>query len=364
MVSNQRGWLIMSANRLKFAVSVLSLVAVALVLGTTNALPVKAGDPPGEIGVMNPTMFKCIDKDNRRVIKEQPDRFKKIVTKRYEFVHGGIEYDLNSINEILSEYPNAREESCIKELDVDYGFNPYDDKEFNSYLDRLESECKRESENGIVVPITDTRIEGIVYEFHPEDRANPAESNWFAVPSRDVMVRARGITFEIFWGSGEEGYYYFPNLGAGPIVLDLQLPRDAHAINPDVVIFSSGLEETWTVFMGFYRGDVPPPDPMQLKTPDGNFLPFVTLADIKQMNKCGSPQTNAVVQRALPSGYSSAQGVALNAAPPATVGGSGAAMPEVGGVLNQENRTYFVGLMAVLVLGVLTYAGVRRASRQ
>jgi hypothetical protein len=28
------------------------------------------------------------------------------------------------------------------------------------------------------------------------------------------------------------------------------------------------------VFLGFYRGDVPPPRIDQLQTPDGNFLPF------------------------------------------------------------------------------------------
>ncbi len=304
--------------------------------------PVRAGEPIGEIGVMNPTMFKCVDRDSRETILEQLDPWKKIVTKRYEYVHGGIEYDLNSIDEILAEYPDAREESCIKEMDVDYGFNPYDDKEFNNYLDDLERECKEQDADGIIVPITDTKIEGYVYEFHPVDPANPATSEWFAVPSRSVMVRARGITFEIFWGSGEEGYYYFPNLGAGPITIDLQLPKDAHPINKDVVIFSSGLEETWTVFMGFYRGDVPPPDPSKLRTPDGNHLPFVSLADIEAMSKCGSSELPEVAGDAV--------------LPLGVVGVSEAGMPNVGGVL-EESQNWTVLITALLMLTLLGAAG-------
>ncbi len=352
------------SRSLRWPILLILAVTAAAIWYWAQVSPAQAGDPPGEIGVMNPTMFKCVSKDNRKAVYDQHDPWQKGLSKRYVFVKGGVEYDLNSINEILSEYPDAREESCIKELDVDYGFNPYDAQEFNAYLDRLKGQCRDQDENGIIVPIEDTRIEGTVYEFHPKDPANPAKSEWFAVPSRDVMVRARGITFEIFWGSGNEGGYYFPHLGAGPIVMDLRLPEDAHAINPDVVIFSSGLEETWTVFLGFYRGDVPPPNPTQLKTPDGNFLPFVTLADIKSMNRCGSPQTNDVLQSALPPGYSSAQGVTLNAAPPANTGTSGAAMPEVGGVLTPNNRSYLVSMLAVVLLGVLTYAGIRQVRRR
>jgi hypothetical protein len=156
------------------------------------------------------------------------------------------------------------------------------------------------------------------------------------------MVRARGITFEIYWGSNDEGYYYFPNLGAGPITINLELPPDAHPINKDVVIFSSGLEETWTVFMGFYRGEVAPPDPINLKTPNGNYLPFVTMADIEMMSRCGSPQLPDVAGRALP--------------PPQTVGQSDAAMPNVGGVL-QGQQNWVVAILAIVILVVLPVAG-------
>ncbi|GAB4457109.1 MAG: hypothetical protein Kow0031_38120 [Anaerolineae bacterium] len=325
---------------MKYLTRLLIAIFSLLIIGQVS--PAMAGEPIGEIGVMNPTMFKCVDKDSRRTIKEQLDPWQKKITRRYEFVQGGVEYDLNSINEILAEYPDAREESCIRELDVDYGFNPYDDKEFNAWLDHLGRECRREDPNGIIVPITDTRIEGYVYEFHPVDPANPATSEWFSVPSKSVMVRARGITFEIYWGSGEEGYYYFPNLGAGPITLDLQLPKDAHPINKDVVIFSSGLEETWTVFLGFYRGDVPPPNPSRLTTPDGSFLPFVTLADIEAMSKCGSTELPEVAGDAV--------------LPLGVVGVSEAGMPNVGGVL-EDSSNWTVLITAVLMLTLLGAAG-------
>jgi hypothetical protein len=317
-------------------------IIIAVFLMAILVVPAKAGEPIGKIGVMNPTMFKCINKDSNQLIKEQLDPWQKEITSRYEFVHGGVEYDLNSINAILSEYPDAREESCIKELDVDYGFSPYDNVEFNAYLSDLERECKAQDPRGIIVPITDTKIEGTVYEFHPRDPANPATSEWFGVPSRDVMLRARGITFEIYWGSNSEGYYVFQNLGAGPITINLELPKDAHPINKDVVIFSSGLEETWTVFMGFYRGDVAPPDPISLKTPGGNYLPFVTMADIEQMSRCGSPQLPDIASRAL--------------SPPQTVGQSDAAMPNVGGVL-QSQENWVIVILAIVILVGLPVAG-------
>ena len=321
----------------------IGLFLVTLILIVTPVRPTFAGEPIGEIGVMNPTMFKCVNRDSNETITEQPDPWQKITTTRLQFVKGGVEYDLNSIDEILREFPDAREESCIRELDVDYGFNPYDDKEFNSYLRRLERECKKEDDRGVIVPIADTRVEGYVYEFHPVDPANPATSEWFSVPSKDVMVRARGITFEIYWGAGNEGYFYFPNLGAGPITVDLQLPKDVHPINKDVVIFSSGLEETWTLFMGFYRGDVPPPNPAQLKTPDGNFLPFVTLADIEAMSKCGSTEFPEVAGDAL--------------LPVGVIGSSDAILPNVGGVV-QEPQNWVVPIIAIVVLALLSIAGL------
>lgn len=305
--------------------------------------PAMAGEPIGEIGPMNPAMFKCVSKDNTRKEYFQSDPWYKEVDFRYVFVKGGVEYDLNSIDEILSESPNAREQSCIRKVKVDWPINPTDAPEFESWLDQLEGECKDQDDNAVLIPITDTKVEGYVYEFHPVDPNNPAESEWFGVPSRSVMVRARGITFEIFWGSNDEGYYYFPNLGAGPITIDLQLPKDAHPINKDVVIFSSGLEETWTVFMGFYRGDVPPPNPTQLKTPGGSYLPFVTLADIEAMSACGSSELPEVAGDA--------------ALPVGVIGVSEAGMPNVGGIL-EKSQNWTVLITAILMLSLLGAAGI------
>ncbi len=320
------------------------LVVFVLLFILIQVVPVYAGEPTGEIGVMNPTMFKCVRKDNTRVDLVQEDPWLKVLTKKISFQLGGQEYSLEGIQEILSEYPDAQEETCVNELDVDYGFNPYDSEEFNGYLRHLDRQCKKEDPEAHIVPITDTRVEGYVYEYHPKDPSNPAESEWFGVPSRDVMVRARGITFEIFWGSGEEGYYYFHDLGAGPIIVDLRLPPDAHAINPDVVVFSNGLKETWTVFMGFYRGDVGPSNPAQLETPGGNFLPFITLGDIANLSKCGSTDLPAVLGEVLP--------------PPQTIGANVAGMPDVGGVLPDSPKTNIaVFALAAIILIALPTAG-------
>jgi hypothetical protein len=73
---------------------------IAVFLFVIQIVPVSAGEPIGKIGVMNPTMFKCVNKDSKKLIWEQSDPWQKELTSRYEFVHGGVEYDLNSIDEI------------------------------------------------------------------------------------------------------------------------------------------------------------------------------------------------------------------------------------------------------------------------
>jgi hypothetical protein len=201
-------------------------------------------------------------------------------------------------------------------------------------INALEDACERkERDRSELIPIEKTKIEGYVYEFHPEDPQNPATSEWFAVPSRDVPVVAEGVTFEIFWGSEPDGYFYFykTRFGKGPIVLNLRLPKDAHPINPNIVIESTGLDETWTVFLGFYRGDVPPPRIDQLRTPEGNFLPFTS------------------------SKFSSYESI---------VGLDGeSALPGVGGTLPQS-ESVVVGLLAAIVVIILALAGVFTARRR
>ncbi len=230
------------------------------------ALPALAGEPTGEIGPMNPTMFQCIDED-------------------------GGEIELDTVQDMISNDPSTETSSCSDNFNgvSDFGFDTTDAEKFRGYLRDLEEEC--DEEGGDLVPLQKTRIEGIVYEFHPVDPANPLTSEWQGVPSRDVLVTARGITFNINWGSEKDGTFFFPNLGAGPVVLSLGLPGDAHPINSDLVVKSSGREETLSVFLGFYRGDLPAPNAAQLRLPGGS-LPFAAQEDIVLANECGLPMPN------------------------------------------------------------------------
>jgi hypothetical protein len=310
-------------------------------------------------------MFKCVRKDGSTVTLSQPDPFSKVLDRDVTFTAGGDIFPISMLEDFLRENPDARENACHNDIRIEWPFNTFDAQEFNAYLRDLESECddvvdeEDEGEEGKIVPVTNTRIEGKVFEFHPRDPNNPSQSEWFAVPSKNVMIQAKGIDFEIYWGSGEEGGYLFQNLGAGPIILNLQLPPDAHPINPDVVIFSTGgsvesgeggklvdVHETWTVFLGFYRGDVPPPDPVNLKTPNGNFLPFLTLADIETMSQCGYSELPAIAEKYLPPEVR------------ADIFG----MPDVGGTLEDKTSVIILILASIMAVGlpVMGIVKVRR----
>lgn len=244
------------------------LLSFALLVAIVEAPLARAGEPVGEIGPINPTMFKCVDDD-------------------------GEEIELDTINDVIKNDPTTEESSCLANFDVisDFGFDPTDGEQLRGFLERAENEC--EDKGGDLVPIRDTRIDGIVYEFHPTNAADPSGSDWLGVPSRDVPVVARGIGFEIEWGSEKDGTFIFQNLGAGPIVLNLRLPFDAHPINPDLVVKSTGREETLTVFLGFYRGDFPLPTPNQLRIQDsGGTIPFAAPEDIVLAHQCGLPMPN------------------------------------------------------------------------
>lgn len=264
-------------------------VSIALLLALVNIQPTLAGDPEDIIGPMNPDKFECLE-------TEDEDGTEKEV---WEDVDLAEEWQ-----RIKTENPNA---------------------DNDEYIAKLEDACENLTREGIFRPVAKTKIEGRVFEFHPVDPNNP-EGEWFAVPSRDVPVVAEGVTFEIFWGSEPDGYFYFykTRFGEGPIMLNLRLPEDAHPINPNILIESTGLDETWTVFLGYYRGDVAPPQPDQLKTPNGNFLPF------------GNTKYESIV------------------------GLDGkSALPGVGGVLPQKSSTPVMALAAV-VLVVLPAAGFMR----
>ncbi|MEM7348171.1 MAG: hypothetical protein AAF485_28405, partial [Chloroflexota bacterium] len=192
-------------------------------------------------------------------------------------------------------------------------------------LEALKTECNAAISSGIdatVEFLKQTRIEGIVYEYYPVDPDNPAESEWVATPSFSVPVFAKGVSFEIFWGSDKDGNYYFDHLGAGPIVLNLKLPEDAHAINPNIVVESNGFNQVWNVPLGFYRGDVGPADVLALQVPTGGGLPI------------GSTRYNAVVG---PNNLAS--------------------MPDAGGILPQDQPIYVI-VLAAMVLVVLPVAGI------
>lgn len=219
-------------------------VVVALLLTFNNIAHTQAGDPEDIIGPMNLDKFECLETRGDST-DDEPDG---------EEVDPPEEVDLS---EDLEQIKRESRGDIIEDIA------------------KLEDACENATNEGIFRPIAKTKIEGKVFEFHPVDPENPAESEWFAVPSQDVPVIAEGVTFEIFWGSAPDGSFFYPNkFGEGPIMLNLRLPEDAHAINPDILIESTGLDETWTVFLGFYRGDVSPPHVDQLKTPNGNFLPF------------------------------------------------------------------------------------------
>jgi hypothetical protein len=297
----------------------------------------QAGEPTGKIGPMNPTMFKCVSRDGKALI--QPDPFRKPLTR--VFVRGGEEFELDRLQEILANEPDARESICTSDAEFDFGFDTKDAEQFNAYLEELKRECD-DFPNASIVPITDTRIEGFVYEFHPKDPDNLQGTEWIGVPSRSVMVRAKGITFEIFWGTDDNGFFYFQNLGAGPILLNLQLPPDAHMLNPNVFIDSNGLDETQRAIMGFYRGNFKP-ELTQLVTPSGVPLPTVGLGDIQELSQCGHPDLPSVVS---------------NYEPPAALRDT-PAIPDVGGVLPPESsRPIFIFALVLLIL--LPAAGLFR----
>ncbi|MCB0153658.1 MAG: hypothetical protein KDF65_02595 [Anaerolineae bacterium] len=306
------------------------------VIAAISYSQVHAGEPTGEIGPMNPTMFKCVSRDGTDLI--QPDPFRKPLAR--VFVRGGVEFELARIQDFLKENPDARELTCTSDLVIDFGFDTEDAKAFEGYLEKLKNDCDDIDENAVLVPITDTRIEGFVYEFVPSNPGNPETGEWFAIPHKDIVVEAKGITFNIIWGTDDNGFYYFNNLGAGPILLNLRLPPGAKMINPNVYLDSNGLEETLRATLGFYRGNYKP-EPGQISTPDGVPLPLVGLGDIEELSQCG---------------YNDLPSVASSIDPPLAVGDT-PAIPDVGGVLPPDSPLTTI-VLAVLMLVALPVAGL------
>jgi len=276
----------------KLAILSLILVIVGIGIILTTPPPAHAGDPDDIIGGVNLDKMECVERRKEGDSSKEPFEVVDIDREREEIKR-------KSKGDVVQDARDL-EEACI-------------DKGEDSFLRAIEK----------------TQIEGYVYEFHPVDPENPAESEWFAVPSRDVPVIAKGISFEIFWGSEPDGYFYFykTRFGEGPIVLNLRLPEDAHPLNPNVLVESTGLEETWTIFLGYYRGDVGPSDVTALRLPDGNLLPL------------GNTTYESIV------------------------GLDGkSALPGVGGVLPQ-NTSPWVVVLAVVMLIALPTAGMYKLRR-
>jgi hypothetical protein len=110
-------------------------------------------------------------------------------------------------------------------------------------------------------PVPDkSSIVGYVYDY---SSGSPA-------PRKDVIVKLDGCSWSAQWGTDDFGYFYFNNLGQGAAEVNLQLPPSAHVLNPNVIVQTSGLTETYTVYLGYYVGNTAPTGP--LTTPDGKSL--------------------------------------------------------------------------------------------
>jgi hypothetical protein len=204
------------------------MAALALLLTFVIPTPGQAGDPDKTIGGINPNLYVCMDSEG------------KVVDVDHDAVTGdgdSVVYD--------------------PEKTVD--------------LNKLKDECKeKEDELNIDLRVDlahQSRVEGFVVEFHPDPAA---PGGWRGVFSRDVPVVISGPGFEAFKASDKDGSFFFDNLGAGPVTFNLRLPPDAHALNPNVtVVTNSFLNTTSGIYLGFYRGDMQPPDVTTITSPDG-----------------------------------------------------------------------------------------------
>jgi hypothetical protein len=146
------------------------------------------------------------------------------------------------------------------------------------------------------------------------------------VARRDIIVKLDGCSWSAQWGTDDFGYFYFNNLGQGDAKVNLQLPPGGHMVNPNVIVQTSGLTQTYTVYLGFYFGDKSPTGP--LTTPDGKSLTGLN-------------------------------GGTLPVPPPGPTPGA-APLPDVGGTL--PDSYLIIGLSAMLLL-LLPVAGLAELPR-
>ena len=177
--------------------------------------------------------------------------------------------------------------------------------------------CPCTGGGGTPTPVANTSsIVGYVYDY----------STGPPVPVKDLGVTLTGCSWDAVWGTDDNGYFYFNNLGAGSAYVNVQLPPNGHAINPNVLVETSGMTQTYTVYLGFYVGNRPPLG--ELKTPDGKALTGIN-----------------------------EQTVTL----PPTTTPDGTIMPDVGGTL--PDSYLIIGLSVVLLL-CLPVAGLAELSGQ
>lgn len=270
----------------------LGLVVALTLLLPFVVNPAYAGDPDKTVGGINPNHYVCVD-DKGNIVDLDND---------------AISGDGNSAT-----------------------FDP----EVTIDLDELKEECEdaadNENDNFNVELIRRSRLEGYVVEFHVDPGA---PGGWRGVFSRDVPVFITGPGFEVFKGSDKDGSYYFDNLGAGPVTFNLRLPADAHAINPNVTVVTDGLPNTTSgIYLGFYRGEVAPPDVENLTGPDGVPLP--------------------------PANFIFNEFIASDTDP---FSGEVSGMPSVGGVLPRQTSIFSI-VLAVVLLIALPLAGAVKLGR-
>lgn len=255
---------------------IIALLSCAFLLAVVSQTPARAGDPDKTVGGIDPNHYICATSD-----------------------HLFIDFDSDAFNSDGTLNPD---------LEVD--------------LEQLKDDCAhfRDEFGARVELFRQSRIEGYVFEFHPDPNAS---GGWLGVASRDVPVVVSGPGFEVFKGSEKDGSYYFDYLGAGPVTLNLRLPPDAHPLNPNITVTTSGFNEKTVVPLGFYRGDTPPEDITALRLPAG-----VTSSSV------------------LPEGDMIYEDVKLMMG-----------MPAVGGVL-PPGRPLATVALAIIVLAVLPAAGI------
>ena len=110
-------------------------------------------------------------------------------------------------------------------------------------------------------PVPDeSTIEGFVYDFTT------------GIPKgiKGIGITLTGCSWTAQWSTDDNGHFFFNNLGQGPAKVTMQLPPDGHAINQNVIVETSGEDDTTTVFLGFYRGNIVPA--ATFRTPDDQML--------------------------------------------------------------------------------------------